>query len=80
MVMIQRYFFDLADEAYPPDLQGKEFSDVADARAEAIRFVDEVFYERPELASGTGEFHVKVTGPNRTIIFTLVTQPINYLA
>ena len=77
---MQRYFFNLADQAYPLDLQGIEFSDIADARAEAVRFADEVFHERPELASNRGEFQIEVTDPNHAMIFTLMTQPVNSVA
>ena len=70
---MQRYFFNLADEAYPVDLQGIEFSSLADARVEAVRFAGEVFCDRPELASVNGEFRVEVTDPNRAMLFTLVT-------
>ena len=70
---MQRYFFNLADEAYPIDLQGTEFPSLDDARAEALRFAGEVFHERPELASAEGELWVEVTDPNRALIFTLMT-------
>lgn len=70
---MQRYFFNLADEVYPVDLQGIELSSLADARIEAVRFAGEVFCNRPELASVNGEFRVEVTDPNRAMLFTMVT-------
>jgi hypothetical protein len=73
---MQRYFFNLADDSYPVDLQGTEFPSLDDARAEAVRFVSEVFRERPELASPKGELRVEVTDPNRALVFTLVTAAI----
>jgi len=73
---MQRYFFNLADEAYPIDLQGTEFPSLDDARAEAVRFAGEVLRERPELASPEGELWVEVTDPNRALVFTLVTAAI----
>jgi len=71
---MQRYFFNLADEAYPIDLQGAEFPSLDDARAEAVRFAGDVFRERPELASAKGELWVEVTDPNRAMLFTLVAS------
>ena len=74
---MQRYFFDLADEIYALDLQGIELPSIVDAKVEAIRFATDVFRERPELASVTGQFRVEVTDPSRTMIVTLETTPIN---
>jgi hypothetical protein len=73
---MQRYFFNLANEVYPVDLQGIEFPSLAEATAEAVRFTGEVFCDRPELVSSNGELRVEVTDPNRAVLFTLVTSAI----
>lgn len=74
---MQRYFFNLADDAYPVDLQGIELLDITGAEAEAIRFADDVFDERPDLVSSTGRLNVEVTDHNHDTILILSAKPLN---
>ena len=67
-----RYFFNLADGGYDPDLEGTEFPDVASARREAVRFASEVLHDRPEVVWSGRDFRVEVTDHQGTLIFTFV--------
>jgi hypothetical protein len=37
-----------------------------------LRFAEDVYRDRPDLAAPTGELYVEVTDANRALLFTLV--------
>lgn len=64
-----RFYFHITDQ--PPDGEGQEFTTVAEAKCEAVRYAGELICDSASTFWQSGEFTMTVTDDKGLTLFTL---------